>query len=99
MSLMIFGRCVQVPKQINIKEELQKYTESLGAGRGRGRGRGRNCVLKVQEITIFSSGRGDISRGRLKILEGREQRRQEDIRNALKMKEQWELEKEQKMKQ
>ena len=40
MSFIIFVRCVQVPKQINIKEELQKYTESLGAGRGRGRGRG-----------------------------------------------------------
>ena len=33
-------RCVQVPKQINMKEELKKYTDSLGAGRGRGRGRG-----------------------------------------------------------
>jgi len=32
-------------------------------------------------------------------LEGREERRQEDIRNALKMKEQWEREKEQKTKQ
>ena len=40
MSFIMFVRCVQVPKQINIKEELQKYTESLGAGRGRGRGRG-----------------------------------------------------------
>ena len=54
---------------------------------------------KVNEIIMISVGRGDISRGRLKILEGREQRRQEDIRNALKMKEQWELEKQQKMKQ
>jgi len=32
-------------------------------------------------------------------LEGREERRQEDIRNALKMKEQWEKEKEQRTKQ
>ena len=53
----------------------------------------------MNEIIIIFVGRGDISKGRLKILEGREQRRQEDIRNALKMKEQWELEKEQKMKQ
>ena len=47
---------------------------------------------------MSSEGRGDLSRGRLKILEGREQRRQEDIKNALKMKEEWRLEKELKMK-
>lgn len=42
MSVIEFVRCVQVPKQINMKEELKKYTDSLGAGRGRGRGRGSN---------------------------------------------------------
>ena len=40
LSICYIYRCVQVPKQINIKEELHKYTESLDAGRGRGRGRG-----------------------------------------------------------
>ena len=46
MSSIMFVRCVQVPKQINIKEELQKYTESLGAGRGRGRGRGLSIIME-----------------------------------------------------
>ena len=47
-----------------------------------GRGRGR--------------GRGDISKHRMKILGDREQRRQEDLKNALKMKEEWKREKEKK---
>ena len=38
-------------------------------------------------------GRGEISKGRLKILGEREQRRQEDLKNALKMKEEWQREK------
>ena len=57
--------------------------ESFTAGLGRGRGgRGR--------------GRGEVSRGRMKIMGEREQRRQEDIRNALKMREEWQREKQEK---
>ena len=41
-------------------------------------------------------GRGEVSRGRMKIMGEREQRRQEDIRNALKMREEWQREKQEK---
>ena len=51
----------------------------MTASQPRGRGRGR--------------GRGEISKGRQKILGERELRRQEDLKNALKMKEEWQREK------
>ena len=41
-------------------------------------------------------GRGEVSRHRAKILEGREVRRQEDLHNALKLKEEWRREREEK---
>jgi len=88
-------RFVQIPKHLDIKKELKTYTEGLGAGRGRGRGIKQCLDIKTQRN---HEGRGEISRGRLKILEGRELRRQEDIANALKMKEEWKREKELKMK-
>ena len=57
---------------------IQQSLEEACKPQGRGRGRGR----------------GEVSRGRMKILGEREQRRQEDLKNALKMKEEWKLEKE-----
>merc|ERR1712059_125769 len=63
--------------------DIKATLTSSMEGLGRGRGRGRS---------------GEVSRGRQKILGEREQRRQEDIRNALAMKEQWKKEKEEKLK-
>jgi len=57
---------------------IQESLESATQPLGRGRGRGR----------------GEVSRHRMKILGEREQRRQEDLKNALKMKEEWKKEKE-----
>ena len=69
--------------QIPSAVDIRQALESFTDGLGRGRGgRGR--------------GRGEISRGRMKIMGEREQRRQEDIRNALKMREEWKREKEEK---
>ena len=62
--------------------DIKQALNSFTEGMGRGRGRGR--------------GRGEVSRGRMKIMSEQEQRRQEDIRNALKMKEEWKKEKEEK---
>jgi len=56
--------------------------QSLQGGRGRGRGRGR----------------GEVSRHRAKILDAREQRRAEDLKNALKFKEEWKRDREEKEK-
>lgn len=64
---------------------IQQSLEEACQPPGRGRGRGR--------------GRGEVSRGRMKILGEREQRRQEDLKNALKMKEEWRAEKERREKQ
>jgi len=49
---------------------------------GRGRGRGR--------------GRGEVSKHRAKILDARELRRAEDLKNALKFKEEWKRDREEK---
>ena len=68
--------------QIPSNVDIKQALHSFTEGMGRGRGRGR--------------GRGEVSRGRMKIMSEREQRRQEDIRNALKMKEVWKKEKEEK---
>ena len=57
---------------------IQESLEAATQPLGRGRGRGR----------------GEVSRHRMKILGEREQRRQEDLKNALKMKEEWKKEKE-----
>ena len=62
---------------------IQQSLEEACKPQGRGRGRGR----------------GEVSRGRMKILGEREQRRQEDLKNALKMKEEWKMEKERREKQ
>ena len=56
--------------------------QSLQGGRGRGRGRER----------------GEVSRHRAKILDAREQRRAEDLKNALKFKEEWKRDREEKEK-
>lgn len=66
-------RYVQIPTEIDIKKSLEKLFESPpGRGRGRGRGRGANYV--------------PLSGGRKKIMSKREQRRKEDVENAIKMK-------------
>ena len=70
-------RYVQIPSSVDIKQALHSFTDGMGRGRGRGRGRGG----------------GEVSKGRLKIMSEREQRRQEDIRNALKMREEWKKDK------
>ena len=54
--------------------------QSVQGARGRGRGRGR----------------GEVSRHRAKILDAREQRRAEDLKNALKFKEEWKRDREEK---
>ena len=54
--------------------------QSQQGGRGRGRGRGR----------------GEVSKHRAKILDAREQRRAEDLKNALKFKEEWKKDREEK---
>jgi len=54
--------------------------QSVQGARGRGRGRGR----------------GEVSRHRAKILDAREQRRAEDLKNALKFKEEWKRDMEEK---
>ena len=53
--------------------DIKQALNSFTEGMGRGRGRGR--------------GRGEVSRGRMKIMSEREQRRQEEISNPHKMKE------------
>ena len=70
--------------QIPKHVNIQQSLEEVCQPQG-GRGRGR--------------GRGEVSRGRMKILGEREQRRQEDLKNALKMKEEWKMEKERREKQ
>jgi len=70
--------------QIPKHVNIQQSLEDVCKPQG-GRGRGR--------------GRGEVSRGRMKILGEREQRRQEDLKNALKMKEEWKMEKERREKQ
>ncbi|XP_023337169.1 U7 snRNA-associated Sm-like protein LSm10 [Eurytemora carolleeae] len=62
-------RFVQIPESIDMIKALEDQTKQL-TGRGRGRGRGHG---------------GDISKQRQKILDKKERRRQEDIRNAMKM--------------
>ena len=69
--------------QIPSSVDIKQALESFATSMGRGRGRGR--------------GRGKIDRGRMKILEEREQRRQEDLKNALKMREEWRREKAEKL--
>ena len=69
--------------QIPSSVDIRLALESFAGGLGRGRGgSGR--------------GRGEVSRGRRKIMDEREQRRQEDIKNALKMREEWKREKQEK---
>ena len=68
--------------QIPSSVDIRLALESFAGGLGRGRGGGR--------------GRGEVSRGRRKIMDEREQRRQEDIKNALKMREEWKREKQEK---
>jgi len=70
--------------QIPKHVNIQQSLEEVCKPQG-GRGRGR--------------GRGEVSRGRMKILGERELRRQEDLKNALKMKEEWKMEKERREKQ
>jgi len=65
-------RYVQIPESIDIIQALKEQTEmQAGRGRGRGRGRGQN-EFKVSKI-------------RQNLLDRKEKRRQEDIRNAMKM--------------
>ena len=54
--------------------------QSVQGARGRSRGRGR----------------GEVSTHRAKILDAREQRRAEDLKNALKFKEEWKRDREEK---
>ena len=74
-------RYIQIPQSIDLKDVLQS-TQSEQGGRGRGRGLGR--------------GRGEVSKHRAKILDAREQRRAEDLKNALKFKQEWKRDREEK---
>jgi len=68
--------------QIPQSVDLRQALEAASQPRGRGEGRGR--------------GRAEVSRHRAKILEGRDQRRKEDLKNALKFKEEWRRDREEK---
>ena len=75
-------KCEKVPsssRYVQVPKHVNIEESLNAASQPQGRGRGR--------------GRGEISKGRLKILGEREQRRQEDLKNALKMKEEWQREK------
>merc|ERR1719323_928556 len=67
--------------QVPQSVDLRNAFESAQSQQG-GRGRGR--------------GRGKVSRHRAKILDAREQRRAEDLKNALKFKEEWRRDREEK---
>ena len=85
--VFVIESCKSLPYrylQIPKHVNIQQSLEEVCKPQG-GRGRGR--------------GRGEVSRGRMKILGERELRRQEDLKNALKMKEEWKMEKERREKQ
>jgi len=67
--------------QVPQSVDLRNAFESVQSQQG-GRGRGR--------------GRGEVSKHRAKILDAREQRRAEDLKNALKFKEEWKKDREEK---
>ena len=66
--------------QIPASVDLREALAAASQPRGRGRGRGR----------------GEVSRHRAKILEARDARRKEDLKNALKFKEEWRRDREEK---
>merc|ERR1719507_834420 len=61
----------------------------------------RNAFVSAQSVQGAGGGgrgrgRGEVSRHRAKILDAREQRRAEDLKNALKFKEEWKRDREEK---
>lgn len=74
-------RYVQIPPEIDIKSSMEKmFGDRQAMGRGRGRGKGANGI--------------PLGGARKKIMSIREQRRKEDVQNALKMKQEMEKVKE-----